>query len=388
MDPTGPETMSVSAHPYRLQAILDAAVAGQAPDDGEIRFLLTVNDEADRRRLYAAARTVRSRFFGRGVFTYGFVYFSTYCRNDCLFCHYRKSNTALHRYRKSISEIIETARAMAAAGAHLVDLTMGEWPGMTWSEGGVSLDFPGLARAVKKACGLPLMVSPGVAAEETLAELGRIGAEWYACYQETHNRRLFAQLRSGQDYDRRMAAKQNARRSGMLIEEGILIGVGESTDDIADSVQAMRELDADQVRVMTFVPQKGTPMEDRTTTAGVREEVVIAVLRLALPDRLIPASLDVGGLAGLRDRLDAGANVVTSIVLPGNGFAGVANKVLDIDESRRTPQAILPVLEACGLTIADRADYQRYIERRRGRGIAEAAPLHRTDTKMRAVGTA
>ncbi len=83
----------------------------------------------------------------------------------------------------------------------------------------------------------------------------------------------------------------------------------------------MREIGADQVRVMTFVPQEGTPMAGRAAPDSTREMVVIAVLRLAFPDRLIPASLDVGGLAGLKMRLDAGANVVTSLAVPGGAFS-------------------------------------------------------------------
>ncbi len=75
---------------------------------------------------------------------------------------------------------------------------------------------------------------------------------------------LFNQLRPGQDYDLRLEAKLKAHNRGMLIEEGLLCGVGETANDIAESMAVMHDLDADQVRVMNFVPQPGTPMVNRT----------------------------------------------------------------------------------------------------------------------------
>jgi methylornithine synthase len=68
-----------------------------------------------------------------------------------------------------------------------------------------------------------------------------------------------SQLRLNQSYDLRFNSKINAMRSGLLVEDGILAGVGETLSDIAFSLEAMSRLGAHQVRVMSFVPQKGTP---------------------------------------------------------------------------------------------------------------------------------
>jgi methylornithine synthase len=72
-------------------------------------------------------------------------------------------------------------------------------------------------------------------------------------------------------------------------------------------------------------------------------------MRLVFPGKLIPATLDVEGLAGLKQRLEAGANVVTSIVPPHQGLVGVAQSLLDIDDARRNTASVLSVLEDCGL---------------------------------------
>ena len=51
---------------------------------------------------------------------------------------------------------------------------------------------------------------------------------------------------------------------------------------------------------MTFVPQKGTPLDGHAPGKPQKELLTISVMRLLFPDRLIPASLDVDGLAGLK----------------------------------------------------------------------------------------
>ena len=190
------------------------------------------------------------------------------------------------------------------------------------------------------------------------------GVRWYACYQETHNRHLFNQLRPGQSYSARMKIKAMAGELGFLIEEGLLCGVGEFATDIADSIGVMRSPEVSQMRAMTFVPQKGTPMQSRVSPDPLREMLTIAVLRLMYPDRLIPATLDVAGLNGLQTRLEAGANVVTSLVPPGFGLAGVARKSLDIDDARRTVDGILPELGKLGLEPYSADDYSTWLDRR------------------------
>ena len=87
-------------------------------------------------------------------------------------------------------------------------------------------------------------------------------------------------------------------------------------------------------------------------------------MRLVFPNRLIPASLDVDGIEGLKQRLDAGANVVTSIVQPGEGLAGVAQHSLDIEDGKRTHAAVLQILESCGLSTATRAEYLNWMKSR------------------------
>ena len=349
------------------EEILDKALHEEPLARREILYLLGLEQAGDTNKLFAAARSLRRRYFGDSVFLYGFLYLSTWCRNDCSFCCYRASNKLCRRYRKTDRQVIEAATEMAASGVHLLDLTMGEDP--LYHEGADGFEpLLTLVQEVKKQTDLPIMASFGALPDQVLDSLVDAGTAWYACYQETHNRTLFQKLRLNQDYDERLGKKYKAAESGLLIEEGILSGAGESLDDVADSMEEMQKIGAHQVRVMNFVPQQGTPMQDVPPPPKLRELVIIAVLRLVFPHRLIPASLDVYGIDGLKGKLEAGANVVTSLILPRSDMVGVAQSNLDISEGHRTVKGIVPILNELGLTLAELNDYVSWIENERKRG--------------------
>ena len=337
----------------------------QAKPIGELSFdslekILATESPAQLEILFAKARAVREHSFGNKIFMYGFVYFSTWCENDCNFCYYRKSNN-IERYRKESNEVIRLALELASSGVHLIDLTMGE--DIEYRNTGFASVLD-IALKVKSATGLPVMLSPGVVDSRVIDMAAEIGVEWFALYQETHTRGLFSKLRHKQDYDKRMGAKIYAAEKHMLIEEGILTGVGESYADIAASIIKMGEIGASQMRVMSFVPQRGSPMADAARPNPMRELKAIAAMRLMYPDVLIPASLDVDGIDGLKRRLNAGANVVTSIIPPKMGLMGVAQSSKDVDVGGRTVAQVVPILLSLGLRPATVEEYKEHLKLR------------------------
>lgn len=319
--------------------------------------ILKENSEDLEQELFEKARVARKRTTGNKIFIYGFVYFSTHCRNDCNFCYYRKTNL-IERYRKAPEEVVELARLLGESGVNLIDLTMGEDQQYHQEDFKTVLE---ITKRIKEELNLPVMISPGVINNNLIDEFNALGTDWYALYQETHNRELFSRLRINQDYDERMNSKLYAKSKGMLVEEGLLVGVGETEEDIADSLLEMGRIGASQVRVMSFVPQQGSPMEHVKTPKRSIEMKVIALMRILYPYALIPASLDVDGIKGLKDRINAGANLVTSIIPPKSGLMGVAQNTMDVDDGGRTAEEVKPILNSLGLSIASPAEYKEYL---------------------------
>jgi len=349
---------------HELKEILEKVQRRTPLSQSDIKWILGLSEPDEIEKVFKAARKLREKYFGNRVFLYGFLYFSTYCRNSCKFCLYRKNNSAAIRYRKSTAQIIDSSQHLSESGIHLIDLTTGEDPEIFQAgDQGFELLLDTI-RSVKQNTNLPMMMSAGVLPEAVLGKLSEAGAIWYACYQETHNRTLYQKLRTNQDYDIRLNSKRIAKERGLLIEEGLLVGVGETVADIADSIFVMHELRADQVRAMSFVPQKGTPMEHFPSPNPSKELLVIALMRLVFPECLIPASLDVGGHAKLGQKLAAGANVVTSLIPPGQGLVGVAQCALDIEDGKRTVAGIQSILRENGLEPASGQEYHAWLNQR------------------------
>lgn len=342
-----------------IEKILDRAANEETLTHDEILMLLSIKSKKYLQRLFTTARSLRNRYFNNKIFLYGFVYFSTWCKNSCTFCAYRSSNDLSPRYRKSNTEIWEVVLRLQESGVHLVDLTMGEDPFFHRTGGFERLQE--LVSKIKRETKLAVMISPGVVSGQTLKDFASVGVDWYACYQETYNRKLFGGLRAGQSFQQRLISKYRAAQFGLLVEEGLLLGVGETRQDLAFSLEKMRAIGAHQVRAMSFVPQKGIPLENVPSPERQWELIVIAVLRILFPDKLIPASLDVDGIDGLTDRLAAGANVVTSLIPANAGLAGVAQHKKDINEGYRTVAGVTPILQAEGLEVASPAEYNAWI---------------------------
>jgi len=347
----------------RLSDILRRAIQGVSPSWEETIQLLSLEDPASIQRVMSSAQKMRRQHFGNRLFMYGFIYLSTYCRNHCTFCFYRKTNKQSPRYRKNLEEVAEIACGLADSGVHLIDLTLGEDP-YIHDTGNFQLLFQMIER-VKDETGLPVMISPGVVPEEILQHFAAIKTDWYALYQETHNPVLFKKLRIGQSFEDRNKRRRAARRAGMLVEDGILLGVGETISDRANSIMAMKQNNVDQARAMSLVPQPETPISGMPCPSRGIECLCIAVMRLIMPDRLIPASLDVDGIKGLKMRLEAGANVITSIIPPNNRLAGVSQSSLDIEQGLRTVSEVKKVITAMGLRIAGGKGYESWMTERK-----------------------
>jgi methylornithine synthase len=331
-----------------VEAIAGRAAEGRPPGLGEMEALLSLPPGPAAEALMRGAEALRAERFGSSILLYGFVYLSTHCRNNCSFCHYRSELSDLERYRLEPDDIVAASLALARSGVNLIDLTMGEDEDLLSEEGFERL--LGIVGAVAEATALPVMLSPGLLGPGQLRRAREAGAVWYALYQETHDRDLFRRWRRGQDFDARARARGAAMEAGLLVEDGMLVGAGAPPAALAGSVAAMAASGARQIRAMGYVPSPGglAPAGD-----AVREELLaIAVMRLARPGALIPASLDVEGLKGLIPRIRAGANVATSLVPAGSGLAGVASKELDIDNRNRGAGKVAEALAGLGLAPA------------------------------------
>jgi methylornithine synthase len=339
-----------------LENFAEGILNGLKLSDDNLRELVSINEKEELEKLYYVSRKIRDHFFGNKVFLYSFVYFSTYCKNKCAFCYYRKPND-IGRYRLGVQEVRSICQVLKGESIHMVDLTMGEDPYFHDRPD----RFIDIVKTVKSELGLPIMISPGVMDNEILRELHDNGANFLALYQETHDRNLYRKLRIGQSFEDRVNTRKFAKSIGYCVEDGILTGFGEDTESTIRSLRGMEENYPDMVRVMTFVPQEGTPFEGVTQKSNISELKILAIMRLMFPDRLIPASLDLEGIDGMVQRLNAGANVVTSIIPSNSSLEGVVNYDRYLKERDRDPKSVVRRLMDMGMEPATQSDFNRIV---------------------------
>lgn len=152
-----------------------------------------------------------------------------------------------------------------------------------------------IIRRLHEETGLRLCASMGLLDENGLARLKEAGVERYHCNMETSERMwpTLVSTHSQEDKKRTIAA---ARRLGMAICSGGIIGMGETEEDRVDFAIMLRDMEVDSVPMNILNPIKGTPLEG---TPLLPEEDIVrcaAVWRYILPKQTIR-------FAGGRNRL-------------------------------------------------------------------------------------
>src|SRR2546423_11798071 len=238
--------------------------------------------------LGAAARELGAAGKGRLV-TYSpkvFVPLTKLCRDVCHYCTFAAPPRRGERAYLSEDEVLEIARAGAAAGCHEALFTLGDKPELRYRVAREELAALGCettleylarcARAVLDETGLLPHLNPGVMSRADLAELRRVSAST-GIMLETTSERL--SRRGGPHFGspdklpaRRLATIAAAGGERVPVTTGILIGIGETRAERIEALQAIAALGAryghvQEVIVQNFRAKPGTRMAEAAEPA-------------------------------------------------------------------------------------------------------------------------
>jgi len=354
----------MNRYSFGLPVVLSKVMEGIPLERNDIRYLLMLKRGDDVDLLHRVARLVRSRYFRYKIFMYGFISLDSFCINSPKFGEIRSRKKEQIRFGDSEEKIIAAAVQLRDSGVHLIELSTGETQNMFHSDFGLKRLLC-LIERIRSVTGLPLMLSSEAVSEKIMPQIAASRTEWYSSFQETAHSESFEVMCQERSYDGHMDTTLQAQKSGMLIEKRIVTGMGDAVDDIVDSIVGIRALKADQVRVKAAVAQEESPIASLSVPTGQFEEIMISVMRLILPGSLIPASIDEEGLAGLQRKLHAGANVVTSIKLPGSAVKGITDSQHGITGSGSTVESVCAELKCCGMESATAIEYRDWLVSRR-----------------------
>src|ERR1700712_1990072 len=323
--------------PQQTRRALARAERGAALDLDEATVLLSARGE-DLTRLTAVAARVREAGLtaaGRpGVVTYSpkvFIPITRLCRDRCHYCTFVE--TPGHAAREgraaylSPDEILEIARQGAALGCTEALFTLGDRPEDRCPEAREWLDEQGydstlaycraMAVRVLEETGLLPHLNPGVMSWEELNRLKPVSPSM-GMMLETTSRRLFedkGEAHHGspdKDPAVRLRVLEDAGRLSVPFTTGILVGIGESLTERAESIFAIRRVarqygNVQEVIVQNFRAKPDTAMR-HTDDLGLEEYIAaIAVARVVLgpkmrlqaPPNLVDTLSDSGECAAL-----------------------------------------------------------------------------------------
>ena len=328
--------------------ILAKAKATHTLAKEEIIALLSLPDA---RALFQAADEVRRQFVGDEVYLRGLIEFSNYCKNDCMYCGIRRSNTCAKRYRLSPQEIVTLAQKAAGYGYKTVVLQSGE---DLWFSADKMAD---IVRQIKKM-GLAVTLSIGEKTREEYALYRKAGADRYLLRIETTDKALYEKLDPQMSWDNRARCLTDLKELGYEVGSGSLVGLpGQTITSLADDLLFFKQLPVDMAGIGPFIPHPHTPLANNTTQGHFELALkMMAVMRLLLPDINIPATTAMETLhpQGRIFALQSGANVVMPNVTEGEPrkmYELYPGKICTGDTPQKCRYCIAGKIESIGRTV-------------------------------------
>lgn len=280
-----------------------------------LKALFKEGAEEDREYLFLKAREVRHQIYGKQIFIRGLVEITNRCKNDCYYCGIRKSNSHISRYRLTQDQILECCREGYRLGFRTFVLQGGEDPGFS------DAMLADLITAIKGSypdCAVTL--SLGEKGRETYQRFFDAGADRYLLRHETANDAHYRRLHPPELLlSRRKQCLEDLKAIGYQVGCGCMIGSPYQTaEHLAEDLVYMKELEPQMVGLGPFLPQKDTPFGGEPEGSLVQTLVMLGIVRLMLPQVLLPATTALGTIHphGREMGIRAGANVVMPNLSP------------------------------------------------------------------------
>jgi FO synthase len=304
-----------------MRRALARARDGKALDAAEAEILLQArNTDLDQLLQYASrTRDAGLDAAGRpGIITYSkkvFIPLTRLCRDRCGYCTFATVPHKLHSIYLEPDEVVAIARQGAQRGCKEALFTLGDRPEDRWKQAREWLDARGyddtlsyvraMAIRVLEETGLLPHLNPGVLSWADFQRLKPV-APSMGMMLETTSTRLFEE--KGQPHfgspDKdpavRLRVLEDAGRTNTPFTTGILIGIGETLAERAESIFAIRQVAREYAGIQEVIVQnfrakpdtkmRGVPdaeLQDLAATIAVTRLVLGPKARIQAPPNLI-----------------------------------------------------------------------------------------------------
>lgn len=311
--------------------LMDRLSARGTLTPGEWEQLLATHTAAEREYAAECARGIARREFGRQIYIRGIIEFTSYCRNDCLYCGLRRGNAHAQRYRLSAQDMMECCAEGYAAGFRTFVL-----------QGGEDAYFDdarmcAIVRDIRRAypdCAITL--SLGERSDESYRRLREAGADRYLLRHESASPEHYARLHPPeQRLESRLRCLESLKRLGYQTGCGCMVGSPYQTAaELAQDMAFMSAFKPEMIGIGPFIPHKDTPFGGFPAGSVELTLFMLSLCRMMLPRVLLPATTALGTLdgSGRKRGVLAGANVI----MPNLSPSAVRRKYLLYDNKAIT----------------------------------------------------
>lgn len=329
--------------------------------NAEFAVLLDQSSGADRDFLFERARAVRDAHYGRKVYIRGLIELTNYCKNDCLYCGIRKSNVSCERYRLTKEQILSCCESGYALGFRTFVLQGGE---DGWYTDERMTDIVRAMRQAYPDCAITL--SLGERGRESFKRLYDAGANRYLLRHETADEAHYARLHPvSMTLTHRLQCLRDLKEIGFQTGAGFMVGSPyQTTECIVRDFRFLQELKPQMVGLGPFIPHHATPLKDFPAGSTERTLLCLSIVRLLLPNVLLPATTALATIDG--DGRIKGMNAGCNVVMPNlspledrSKYLLYDNKASSGEEAAESLRALREHLAAAGYEVViDRGDYK------------------------------
>ena len=299
-----------------MKHVIDQLAAGEVPAKAELRALLeSYEDKELNQYLSACALEVREKHFGRQVYLRGLIEFTSFCRQDCLYCGLRHSNPKASRYRLSLAEILDCCKLGYELDFRTFVLQGGEDPHFTPAR------LEEMVAAIRqKFSDCAITISAGEHSRETYARLRQAGADRYLLRHETAEQTHYEYLHPPtMSWANRHRCLNDLKELGFQTGAGFMLGSpGQTYEHLVADLYFLKHMAPQMVGVGPFIPHPATPLGVFPPGDAGLVMFVLGLLRIMLPQSLLPATTALGTIMqdGREKALAFGANVLMPNLSP------------------------------------------------------------------------
>ncbi|WP_149095054.1 biotin synthase BioB [Paenibacillus terrae] len=246
--------------------------------------LLEADDEEILPIMQAAFR-VRHHFYGKKVKLNMIMNAkSGLCPEDCGYCSQSIVSTApVSKYSMLDKEsLLAGAREALArkAGTYCI---------VASGKGPTNRELDQVIEAVQEITStMPLKICAclGILKGDQARRLAEAGVHRYNHNLNT-SKANYPSITTTHTYDQRVETVKMAQSHGMSPCSGVIIGMGETNEEIVQMGYALREIGADSIPVNFLNPIPGTPLEGAKRTSPIRALKILALFRFICPSKEI-----------------------------------------------------------------------------------------------------